>query len=213
MGAAHAAVRPYARAIVRRLALVPLTALATVASACGSSSGDAPSNQAKAPAGAEAADRRDIDIDRANEQLARAAGAEDRAGVLRAQRELDELARTSPGLGGSSPRSADPYQRAFDDFSFKRGPLYVQQLITGGDDHRAFVAVIKDHFCLLTTAARRQAADAVYQPLDRRLRDAGIDDFAFIVIPLTQTAPATSAAALAVGRRGKLRLTARGRTC
>jgi len=96
--------------------------------------------------------------------------------------------------------------------AFKQGPLYVQQLLTTTGESRAFAAVLRDYFCLLTEQARTEAAAAVYGPLQRRMRDEGVADFELIVIPVTQTAPRAEAA-LAVGREGRLRLTARGRAC
>lgn len=90
--------------------------------------------------------------------------------------------------------------------------MYVQHVATTDGDLRAFVSVFADQFCLLSVPARTEAAEGVYGPLDRRMRDEGVTDFEFVLIPLRQSAPSL-AAALAVGREGRLALTARGRTC
>jgi len=156
--------------------------------------------------------RHDAAVDRQLRAMSRAARRGDSSGIVAAQRELDRLARSDPG-GPPRPSSArDPFQRLLDDFRFKQGPLYVQQVESFEDAHRIFAAVDRDAFCLLTPTARRQAAAAVYGPADRRLRRSGVDDFEFILVPLTAR-PATREQALAIGDRGRLRLTRRGRGC
>lgn len=202
---------------MRAKSAIVLAIVAAGGAGCGQSSGDTRTTPGSGPQGTVqqiAADKRDDDTQRANDELARAARAKDRAGVARAQRRLDELARTdpTPASGAPGPPSADDYRGALDGLAFKQGPLYVQQITTSDSDHVAFVSVIVDQFCLATIAARTQAANAVYAPLDARLRKAGVTDFAFLVVPVTQTAP-TRGQALAIGRHGRLRLTKRGRTC
>ena len=101
--------------------------------------------------------------------------------------------------------------RMLDEFRFKQAPLYVQQ-VTSSDDHRIYVSVNRDAFCLLRARARLAAAAKVYEPADRRLRKGGVEDFEFILVPVAGTAP-TDDRALAIGKRGRLRLTERGRNC
>lgn len=161
-----------------------------------------------------AGDERDIEIDSVNAQLERAAKAKDRAGVAQSQRRLDALAsaeREHPG--DEAPESdPDPYQAVLEDLRFKQGPLYVQQIDTSGGDRRAYIAVIGAQFCLSTPEARLDAARAVYAPLARRMRAANIENFEFVVVPTSETEKKL-ADALAIGRGGQLRLTARGRDC
>jgi len=156
--------------------------------------------------------RHDAAVDRQLRAMSRAARRGDSSGVAAAQRELDRLAHSDPA-GPPRPSTArDSFQRVLDDFRFKHGPLYVQQVESFKGAHRIFVAVDRDAFCLLTPAARRQAAAAVYGPADRRLRRSGVDDFKFILVPLTARL-ARREQALAIGDRGRLRLTRRDRGC
>ena len=100
-----------------------------------------------------------------------------------------------------------------DDFHFKQAPLYVEAVSSSAEgDHRLFVRVDRNAFCLMTTDARRAATDRVYAPADRKLRRDGVTDFEFILGPMRETGP-TADEALAIGRRGQLRLTPRGRAC
>jgi len=198
--------------------VVILSMIATAgAVGCGQSSGGARSTSASSPGQSAqqiASEKHDNDAQRANDDLARAARAKDRAAVGRAQRKLDELARSdpSPAVDAAGPPSTDQYRNVIDGFAFKQAPLYVQQITTSDSDHDAFVAVIVEQFCLSTIDVRTKAANSVYEQLDARLRKAQITDLAFIVVPVTQTAP-TRGQALAIGRGGHLRLTKRGRTC
>lgn len=201
------------------------TLVAVLAAGCGSAgpqdttarsdgSGRTPSKSAGELAADRADAARDIQIDTANAQLERAAEAKDRSGVAQAQRRLDALAgaerkQHSDEVPEPEP---DPFQAVLEDFRFKQGPLYVQQIDTSGGDHRAYVAVIAAQFCLSTPEARLDAARAVYAPLDRRMRAANIKNFEFVVVPTSETEKKL-ADALAIGRGGQLRLTARGRAC
>ena len=221
---------------MRALTATILVAVATAASACGNATptpstpptstaatvpasdrGDAQQTIPTLPQGTaesqrQADEHNDDAIERANDQLLRAARAHDRERVARAERELDQLARTKSASGLPPPPGR--YLQALADLTFKQGPLYVQQLLSSATgDHRAYVAVSKDHFCLAPLRTRSARANAVYQPLEQLMRDAGIADFQFIVTPtLTRTVP-TTRQALAIGRNGRLHLTQRGRTC
>ncbi len=197
------------------------TLVAVVATGCGS--GEPPDTAARADGAAQtspksatqrAADERDIEVDRVNAQLERAAKAKDRSGVVQAQRRLDALASAERGQRSDEEPEPDPdpYQAVLQDFGFKQGPLYVQQIDTSGGDRRAYVAVIAAQFCLSTPEARLDASRAVYAPLDRRMRAAHIKNFEFVVVPASETEKKL-ADALAIGRGGQLRLTARGRAC
>ncbi|MGI8623744.1 MAG: hypothetical protein ACR2NB_09735 [Solirubrobacteraceae bacterium] len=79
-------------------------------------------------------------------------------------------------------------------------------------DHLLFVSVDLAPFCLLSPAAQRQAVEAVFLPADRMLRTAGIRDFEFVLVGVSQRAPRRKDA-LAVGKSGRLMLTARSRRC
>jgi len=198
---------------VRVLVASLISLVAAAATACGQPAGDgAATTRTGTPDPPAAAGEREQAVDRANTELRRAARQEDRAAVLRAQRELDELAGEDPDPQAAGPGEEDGFSRAIAGLRFKQGPLYVQQLLTTTGESRAFAAVLRDYFCLLTEQARTEAAAAVYGPLQRRMRDEGVADFELIVIPVTQTAPRAEAV-LAVGREGRLRLTARGRAC
>lgn len=193
--------------------LVSIVAAGTVA--CGQSGGDAAPDARSAPGATpqqRAAQDHDLAVDRANSALRQAAAEKDRPGVLRAQRQLDALARDDPGPQSAGPGGDDAYAEVIGTLRFKQAPLYVQQVATSDSDHRAFVAVFAEQFCLLTTEARTQAARAVYEPLERRMRAQDVTDFELVLVPLSESAP-TRARALAVGRDGRLALTARGRAC
>ena len=131
--------------------------------------------------------------------------------MARAERELDRLADAEPSENTGTSQAQDPYVRVLDDFRFKEAPLYVQQ-VESSSDHRLFVRVNRDAFCLNTVATRKEAATAVYERADTRLRRAGVRDFEFILVPLGEPAP-NERDALAVGKAGRLRLTPTGRDC
>ena len=196
----------------RRVAVIAsATALGISAGACGSDAGRPAPSPATVAVDRPAVERHDSLVDDALRAMRQAALAGDRLGVDRAQQQLEQLAQTDPAP--KTPSTArDPYERAMDDFAFKRAPLYVQQISTTAGSHRVYVGVDRAAFCLLTSTARLAAIRGVYAPLDRRLRSAGVSDLEFVVVPLTRTA-ATIERALAVGRSGAIRLTARGRKC
>lgn len=157
-------------------------------------------------------EQRDASVERQLAARDDAAAAGDRAGVTRAERELDRLAAEEPRDHSGKPKPKDPYDRMTSDFRFKQAPLYVQQIESSSSDHQLFVRVNEDAFCLLTDAARQAAVAAVYDPADRLLRRGGVDDFEFILVPLTLE-DADAKAALAVGKRGRVQLTHAGREC
>lgn len=128
-----------------------------------------------------------------------------------AQRKLDALAPQASGPDERSP-AADAYVRLVDDFKFKVAPLYVQQLQSSTKDHVLFASVDRAAFCLQTAAAKRDAIEAVYRPAERSLRADGIRDFELILVALTERSP-RRANALAIGQRGRIRLTKRAERC
>ena len=75
-----------------------------------------------------------------------------------------------------------------------------------------FASVDRAAFCLLTGEARIAAVKGAFDPIDRRLRAAGVDDLQFVVVGLTTTGAALEQA-LALGQRARVRLTPRGRAC
>ncbi len=199
------------RAARRVAAIVCAAALVTSAAACGSAAGRPAPLPATVTRDLPTAERHDSLVDDALRAMHHAAVAGDRLGVDRAQQQLQHLARSDPAP--TTPSTAgDPYERAMDDFAFKRAPLYVQQISTTAGSHRVYVGVDRAAFCLWTAEARVAAVRGVYAPLDRRLRAAGVSDLQFVVVALTRT-EATLEGALAVGRRETIRLTARGRRC
>ena len=172
--------------------------------------------QADLPSGQEladeqATDRHDRAVTRAVTAMHRAAMRGDRAALADAQRTLEQLARTEP----TPPRTStekDPLRRAIDDFAFKRAPLFALQIRTTDGSHRVTVGVDRDAFCLITPAARLTAVRGAYTALERQLRSDGVSDLVFVVVVLTQREP-TAKQELAIGQRGSVRLTPRGRSC
>lgn len=199
------------RAARRVASIVSATVLLISAGACGSDPGRPAPRPATVAAEQSTAERQDSLVDDALRAMHQAAVAGDRPGVDRAWQQLEQLARSDPAPKAPST-AADPYERAMDDFAFKRAPLYVQQISTTDGSHRVYAGVDRAAFCLLTTDARLAAVRGAYAPLDRRLRSAGVDDLQFVVVPLTRQ-EATLDRAFAVGRRATIRLTARGRRC
>ena len=158
-----------------------------------------------------AADRHDRAVTREVAAMQRAALRADRSALARAQRNLERLAETDPKPAKRST-ARDPFQRAIEEFDFKRAPLFVLQVRTTDGSHRMTAGVDRPAFCLMTPAAREAAVRAAYDPLDRRLRTDGVSDLRFVVVALTQREP-TAKQELAVAASGTVRLTTRGRTC
>lgn len=132
---------------------------------------------------------------------------------MAAERELAKL-NAQDTKPPSRSTATNAYARILDDFAFKAAPLYVVQIESSPDpgDHLLFVSVDLAPFCLLSHAAQRQAVEAVFLPADRLLRAAGIRDFEFVLVGVSQRAPRRKDA-LAVGKSGRLMLTARSRRC
>lgn len=192
------------------MAIVCIGAIGGVSGGCSDST--APSKRPERPpqsAGQLAQERRDESVDHAIGSMHAAALKHDRGAVSKAQDELERLARMGPVKTSSAH---DPFRRMLDEFAFKRAPLFVLQVTSSRDDHLIYVGVDRAAFCLLTPDARKAAVRDVYRPADRRLRRAGVSDLEFVVVPVTQKA-ATYVSALAVGRRGSVRLTRRGQAC
>lgn len=159
----------------------------------------------------QAADRHDRDVARAVTAMQRAAIRGDRAALARAQSNLERLAETDPTPAKRSTAS-DPFQRAIEEFAFKRAPLFVLQVRTTDGSHRITAGVDRSAFCLMTPVARQAAVRGAYDPLDRRLRTDGVGNLRFVVVALTQREP-TAKQELAIAASGTVRLTTRGRTC
>lgn len=157
----------------------------------------------------QAAEDADAAIDNALIAMRKAARRKDLAGVRRAQREIERAAGSRPSRTSAA---SDPFERELGSFPYKRAPLFVQQTTRTQDSHRVFAGVDRATFCLQSPTARLAAVNDTYGPVDRRLRAAGVQDFEFVVVPLSQTA-STAGDALAIGRRGDGRLTRRGRSC
>jgi hypothetical protein len=183
--------------------------LAAAGGACGSEPA-APS--ATTPAGSrESEEAHDNAVEAELDAMQSAARRGDRPGVGRAQRELERLHAADPSAPKKSAAD-DPFERAFDEFPFKRAPLFVQQITQTQGSHRVFAGIDRTTFCLLTIEARIAAVEGAYGPIERRLRADRIDDLEFVVVPQRQTAP-TIDDALAIGRDGSARLTRDGRGC
>ncbi len=156
-------------------------------------------------------ERRDEAIEGALAAMRAAALRGDRGAVTRHQEELERLADSDPQAGARSS-AADPFERMLDEFEFKRAPLFVQQMTSSADSHRVYLGVDRPTYCLLAPDARRAVVEEVYSPAERTLRAAGVTDLEFVVVAMTGRA-ARLEQALAVGRRGVVRLTQRGRAC
>lgn len=141
--------------------------------------------------------------------MRKAARRKDLAGVRRAQREIERAAGAKPSRTSAA---REPFEREMEQFPYKRAPLFVQQTTQTQDSHRVFAGVDRATFCLQSRRARLAAVNATYGPIDRRLRAAGVKDFEFVVVPLSQTT-STARDALAIGRGGRARLTRRGGSC
>ena len=156
-------------------------------------------------------ERHDEAVEGALAAMRAAALRGDRGAVTRHQQELERLADTDPQAGARSS-AADPFERMLDVFEFKRAPLFVQQMTSSPDSHRVYLGVDHPTYCLLAPDARRAVVEEVYSPADRALRASGISDLEFVVVPVTGRATRLEQA-LAIGRRGVVRLTQRGRAC
>ena len=103
-----------------------------------------------------------------------------------------------------------PLEQVLDGLPVREPPLYVQQYVTVEGSHRVYTVVeAKRFFCGRSPARRKAAVTAFYRSADRRFRRAGIDDFVQVVAPVGGRAGELPA--LAVARKGSVRLTARGR--
>lgn len=194
---------------MRRLTMIAaVTAVAAAASGCS----DAPAPERSGPpADQQAGERRDLAVEQALAEMQAAARRGDRATVAGQQRELERLARGAPKSTTTSS-ARDPFLRLLDDFEFKRAPLFAQQITSSPDRHRLYVGVDGPTYCLLALDTRRSVVEQVYGPAHRRLRAAGVNDFEFVLVALTERA-ARLEPALAIGRDGAVRLTQRGRAC
>jgi len=158
-------------------------------------------------------DAMDDAIERANRDLLQAAKAGRRRDVARAEAALAQATRRRDAADKSPahlPR--DPFERELDGFPIKESPLFVQQVTSSDGDHKLFVSVSRPLLCLQSPADRPRRVHETYDPVERRLRGAGIEDFEMIVTPLTLQAP-TLSDALVVASGDTVVLTSRGRAC
>ena len=88
----------------------------------------------------------------------------------------------------------------------------MQQVTSRDGDHKLFVSVSRPLLCLQSPADRLRRAHETYDPIEHRLRRAGIKDFELIVTPLTLQAP-TRSDALVVASGDTVAFTSRGRAC
>lgn len=175
----------------------------------------APEPRQAAPS-ATVVERLDRREERANDTLERAARSGDRRALAAAERALDRAARRADAARTAEPSkpAADPLQRLLVTFPYKQAPLFVQQTTLSGEleDHRLFVSVVEEHFCLKTRRRKLAAVQATFRSIDRFMREHGVTDLELVVAPLIGTGP-TLDDALAIGRDGAVRLTTRGRAC
>jgi len=81
----------------------------------------------------------DDTVDQANARLLRAAGARDRAAVVRAEAALAQATRRREAAQRGSTRPVkDPYVRELERFPITRPPLFAQQITSSEDDHVLF---------------------------------------------------------------------------
>jgi hypothetical protein len=159
-----------------------------------------------------AAARLDLEVEETLDALTAAAQRGDQGVAARLAQRLDELSRRDNDERPPGPLPEDPFLRMLERFPIKRAPLFAQQITSTEDGHELLVGVQPAIFCLKPAAERRTAAEAVYSRQDRHLRQRGVRDFAFVVVPVGAGNP-TRDDALAIGEDGALRLTARGRRC
>ena len=99
-----------------------ISLVAAAATACGQPAGDgAATTRTDTPDSPAAAGEREQAVDRANTELRRAARQEDRAAVLRAQRELDELAGEAPDPQAAGPGEEDGFRAPSPACASSRG--------------------------------------------------------------------------------------------
>ena len=158
-------------------------------------------------------ENREDAVENANAALLRAAQGGQRAAVRRAEAQLAAAGRRSDAADRDrSERPKDPYTREIEGFPIKQPPLVAQQITSSEDDRVLFAGVFRPYFCVKTPSERAQAGRAVYRPIARRLRRAGVHDFELVVTPVTKRAPERRDA-LAVGAAGSVELTRAGRRC
>lgn len=103
-----------------------------------------------------------------------------------------------------------PVEKVLSGLPLRKSPLYVQQYLTTEGSHKVYTAVDPKRFCAATQARRKAAVTTFYRSADKRFRAAGIDDFAQVVTPVSQSTDKLPA--LATAGKGTVRLTARGRS-
>lgn len=101
-----------------------------------------------------------------------------------------------------------PFEETVATLPIRKPPLFVQQYITDGNTVYTAVAP-KRFFCGRSPARRRALVTEFYRDADRRFRRRGIENFVQIVTPVAETLEELPA--LAIGRKGSVSLTRRGR--
>lgn len=101
-------------------------------------------------------------------------------------------------------------ERIVSDLPIRKPPLFVEQYITSKGSSTVYTAVgPKRFFCGMSVARRKAAVTEFYRTADKRFRSKGVRDFVQVVTPVAETTERLPA--LAIGRKGSVRLTARGR--
>ena len=101
-----------------------------------------------------------------------------------------------------------PFEETVATLPIRKPPLFVQQYITDGNTVYTAVAP-KRFFCGRSPARRKVVVAQFYRDADRRFRRRGIENFVKIVTPVAETLEELPA--LAIGRKGSVSLTKRGR--
>ena len=103
-----------------------------------------------------------------------------------------------------------PFEKLVGRLPVRKPPLFVEQYITSRGSSTVYTAVApRRFFCGRSPARRRDAVSSFYRDADRLFRRGGVEDFALVVTPVSETTE--SLPALATGRDGKVSLTRRGR--
>ena len=103
-----------------------------------------------------------------------------------------------------------PFERIVSELPIRKPPLFVEQYITEKGSTTVYTAVsLKRFLCGRSAAQRKAAVAAFYREADRLFRRRGIRNFVQVVTPVAATTEELPA--LATGRNGSVKLTARGR--
>jgi hypothetical protein len=204
----------------RHLRLLPCLAVLIAGFAVGCSDDDGESGKDSASTTAETAPAEKPDRRPTRAQKSRRGSAKGDAARRRlSTAELAEERRALKREAAKDRKEDREFDRAFNETRFekilaelpiRKPPLFVEQYITSGGSSTVYTAVApKRFFCGRSAARRKAAVSAFYRDADRLFRRRGVEDFAMVVTPVTETIE--SLPALATGRDGKVSLTRRGR--